>query len=78
MVNCIIYGCHARSDREKDLSFSRVPNVLKNKGEKMEELSIERRTKWISAISRENLSDSILQNQRVCGRHFVSGKAAKD
>ena len=78
MVNCTIYRCQARSDREKDLSFSRVPNVLKNKGEKMEELSIERRTKWISAISRENLSDSILQNQRVCGRHFVSGKAAKD
>ena len=32
---------------------------------------------WISAISRDDLSQQILMNDRVCGRHFVSGKVAK-
>ena len=44
----------------------------------MEELTAERRRRWISAISRENLTDSILENDRVCSKHFVSGEPAKD
>lgn len=28
-------------------------------------------------ISGDNLTDKILENDRVCGRHFVSGRAAK-
>lgn len=44
----------------------------------MEELTTERRRRWISAISREDLSDSILANDRVCSKHFVSGEPAKD
>ena len=44
----------------------------------MEELTVERRKRWISAISRENLTDSILENDRVCSKHFVSGEPAKD
>ena len=43
----------------------------------MENLSRERRSRWISAISRDDPTDDILENDRVCGRHFVSGKAAK-
>ena len=46
-------------------------------GEEMRELSEERRNKWISAISREDLTDSILEHGRVCGKHFISGQAAK-
>ena len=44
----------------------------------MEELTAERRRRWISAISRENLTDSILENDWVCSKHFVSGEPAKD
>lgn len=76
MVFCIILGCSTRSCRDKEFSFFRVPAVVKNRGELEEELSIERRRRWISAISREHLTDKILDSQRVCSRHFVSGKAA--
>ena len=44
----------------------------------MEELTSERRRRWISAISREDLTDSILENDRVFSKHFVSGEPAKD
>lgn len=40
-------------------------------------MSRERRSRWISAISRDDLTDDILESDRVCVRHFVSGKAAK-
>lgn len=35
------------------------------------------RSRWIAAISGDNLTDKILENDRVCGRHFVSRRAAK-
>ena len=40
-------------------------------------MSRERRSHWITAIYGDDLTDNILENERVCGRHFVSGKAAK-
>jgi len=40
-------------------------------------LSRKRRSRWISAISRSDLTDDILENDRVCGRHIVSGRVAK-
>ena len=43
----------------------------------MEELT-EARRRWTLAISRENLPDSILENGRVCSKHFASGEPAKD
>ena len=61
-----------------NLSFFRVPRVIVNQGEYMEELTVERRRRWISAISRGDLTDFILENVRVCSKHFVSGQAAKD
>lgn len=70
--------CHARSGRDKDVSFFRVPSIDTNHGEETEERSIERRTQWITAISRDDLTEQILKNDRVCSRHFVSGKPAKD
>ena len=44
----------------------------------MEELTEERGRRWISAISRENLNDSILAKDWVCSKHFASGEPAKD
>jgi len=34
--------------------------------------------RWISAISRDDdLTDAILENNHLCDKHFVSGKATK-
>ncbi|XP_015752932.1 PREDICTED: uncharacterized protein LOC107332696 [Acropora digitifera] len=78
MVLCLFVGCHARSGRDKSKSFFRISSVRKDQGEIVEELTIERRRRWLSAISREGLSEAILQNDRVCCRHFVSGRPAAD
>ena len=50
---------------------------FKNEGEVIEELTTRRRRAWISAISRDDLTEDKLENERVCSRHFVSGQAAK-
>ena len=70
--------CHARIGRDKDVSFFRVPSIYTNHGEEAEDRSMERRTQWIAAISRDNLTEQILKNDRVCSRHFVPGQSAKD
>lgn len=74
MVLCLIVDYHIRSGRDKEKSFYRVPSVLKNQGEEVEEFSIERRMKWLSAIGRVGFTEDILKNDRVCCRHFVSGR----
>ena len=66
MVLCLIVGCSKRSGRDKDVSFYRVPKIITNKGPRKEELSRRRRAGFIAAISRHDLTDSILENDRVC------------
>ena len=77
MVLCMIVGCGSKSGRDKGLYFARVPSVVTNQGEEAQELSKERRSRWVSAISRDDLTEEILENDRVCEKHFVSGRAAK-
>ena len=77
MVFCMVVGCGRQSAPGKDLHFARVPSVVINQGDEAEKLSFERRSRWISAISRSDLTEKILANDRVCSRHFVSGRAAK-
>ena len=43
----------------------------------LQQLSEERRLRWISAIRHDDLTKEILENDRVCEKHFVSGRAAK-
>ena len=74
---CMVVGCGNDSAKRKDISFFRVPKVIKHQGEQTEKLSEERRRLWITAISRADLTEKILENDRVCGEHFVSGVAAK-
>ena len=77
-VLCVTVGCSNKSGRHK-VSFFRVPTVVNNQGmqgEFMEKITAERRRKWISAISREGLTDKILEIDRVCEERFVSGKPA--
>ena len=76
MVFCMIIGCPNKSE-DVPGHYCRVPAVITNQGEAYEELTKERRRKWIAAISRIGLTENIIRNDRVCFRHFVSGIAAK-
>ena len=77
MVLCMISGCGSKSGGDKGLYFARLPSVVTNQGEEAQELSKERRSGWISAISHDDLTEEILENDRVCEKHFVSGRGAK-
>ena len=43
-----------------------------------EQLTAEQIRRWISAISREDFTDSILENDQDCNERIVSGEPAKD
>ena len=78
MVMCIVVGCASKSDTAKGVGMFRIPSVIYNQGEETEELTRMRREKWISAISRDDVKyKDILKSERVCGRHFVSGKPSQ-
>ncbi|CAH1254293.1 Hypp1336 [Branchiostoma lanceolatum] len=82
MVLCIVVGCGNRTGaahkhREK-VGFFRVPRVITHQGRDAEELTSARRREWLSAISRADLTEEKLQNERVCGKHFVSGQPSKE
>lgn len=76
MVMCIVLGCSKRSGRDKDVSFYRVPKVITSRGKQEYELTKKRRDGFLAAISRDGLKKTILENDRICSRHFVSGKPA--
>ena len=81
MVLCIIVGCGNKTGKSlkknNPVRFSHVPKIVKNEGEMTEELTTRRRRAWLSAISRDDLTEGKLENERVCYRHFVSSQAAK-
>ena len=82
MVLCLIVGCANKTgkssgDKEKTIFF-KVPRVITTQGEFFEELTSTRRRRWITAISRDDLTEVILENDRVCSKHFVSGEPAKE
>ena len=58
-------------DEIKEFTSQESPSVVTNQGKEAENLCREKRSRWISAISRDDLTDDILDNDRVCGRHFV-------
>ena len=77
MVVCVITGCSKRSDRrDKDVSFFRIPVIRTGRSDRELELSTKRRDGFLAALSRGNLTDSMLKNARICSRHFISGKPA--
>ena len=73
MVFCIMLNCGNDNRRVKG-TYCRVPVVRENEGRAERERTEERRRLWLKAISRDDLTDSILTHERVCFRHFVSGK----
>ena len=71
MVICAVIGCSARSDREKDLSFFRLPMVTNHQGKNDYELGkndYELRKKrldgYLAAISREDINPNSQINSR--------------
>ena len=83
MVLCLMVGCGnktgKRSKKEAENGkFYRVPRVITTQGELVEDLSSARRRQWISAISRADLTEEKIDNDRVCSKHFISGQPAKD
>ena len=76
MPMCLIVGCSRKTGRDKGIRLYRVPAVVTNQGPEVEELSTERRRLWISAISRDDLTEKILSSDRVCDQHFHSRTAA--
>ena len=45
--------------------------VITDERELLEKLIAEKRRKWISAISREDLTEKKLSNDRVCSVHLI-------
>ena len=79
MVLCIVVGCSNRSGRDKGVSFYRIPVVRSaaaGRSPREVELSKARRAGFLAAISRDDLTESKLENKRICSRHFISGKPA--
>ena len=76
MVICAVVGCSKRSDRDKDVSFYRIPTIRTGRCERELELSTKRRAGFLAAISRADLTDNSIDQARVCSRHFISGKPA--
>ncbi|KAJ8976276.1 hypothetical protein NQ317_001915 [Molorchus minor] len=76
-VTCIVMGCGNRGGRDQ-VSFFCVPDVVNSKYQPhLNYLSRKRRQRWITALRRINLTPSILRNQRVCSKHFITGKPSK-
>ena len=53
----------------------RIPSIFTSQGE-VWKLPKERLNKWISAICRIECAEKILDHSLVCGKHFISRKAA--
>ena len=77
MVMCTIVGCASKSGQDKGVYFARVLSIVTNQGKKAQKFSRHRRSRWILAKNRDDLTNNILENDWMCGRHFVSGRAAK-
>lgn len=66
LLTCIVIGCDSHSNRG-NVSFYSVPAVLNHRFLKdKNELSIKHRDLWIATIKREDLTESIIKNQRIC------------
>ena len=61
MVRCTIIGCNNQSPQEK-CSFYKLPAIIHHQGQQMLEITTERCRVWLTAISREDLTDDKLEN----------------
>ena len=73
MVFCMILGCGNSSQKQKGV-YSKFPAVREREGPEEKARSEERQRLWLKAISRADLTEKKLKYERVCFRHFISGK----
>ena len=76
MVICCVIECSKRSDRDKDVSFCRIPSVTDRYGEHDYELRKKRQAGYLAAISRQDMDMRSLEKYRICSRYFVSNEPA--
>ena len=69
-------GSSKRSERDKDISFHRIPAVSDHQGAEDFDIRKRRRDGYLAAISREDLDYNSLDKYRICSRHFITGKPA--
>ncbi|XP_075534468.1 uncharacterized protein LOC142568350 [Dermacentor variabilis] len=82
MPICAIYGCRTRSKSAKrpsctgsSVGLHSMPKIITRQCERTRILSEKRRSLWLARINRSDLKN--LENVRVCGRHFITGKPSK-
>ena len=68
---CLVFNCLNKKSKQRDLTFCWVLKIINNQGEETGILSAERRRRWLTAISRDDLTDKMLEYDRVCGEHFL-------
>ncbi|KAJ8978626.1 hypothetical protein NQ317_011258 [Molorchus minor] len=51
---CAVVGCSKRAERD-EVRFFKISKALKNRGERLDALSKERRESWVRALKRGNL-----------------------
>ena len=75
MVNfCGVFACAKRGDKDRHLSFFRLPKIRLTEGEQTRQLSEQRQRAWLSNIGRSDIKVSNYPYTRVCSLHFVTGK----
>ena len=74
-THCLIFNCHNGASKREDLKMFRVPKYSpkRNATEAVKDKRRKRHLKWINAIKREDLTDTLLENGRICSDHFVTG-----
>ena len=61
----MIVGCASKRGHDKGVYLERVPSMVTNQGKEAENLSRERKSRWISAI-RDDLTDDTTDEERPC------------
>ncbi|XP_078277539.1 uncharacterized protein cdk2ap1 [Rhinoraja longicauda] len=72
---CAVINCANRGNRERYLSYFRIPKVRRNDGREKRELKGQQQLKWLANIGRDIKIEKI-ENYRVCSLHFINKKPA--
>lgn len=84
VISCCVAKCNTNSSKEI-FSFYRVPSEISKNNKKFAirvngnkhdivNLSKIRREKWLQVLQLSNVSESKLNNLRICEKHFVSSE----
>jgi len=72
MVICVVIGCSNRSERDKHVSYYRIPSVTAKYGERHLELSKKCQAGFL-AIFREDIDRKKLDKYRICSNILFQG-----